>query len=179
MNIFQRKIITMNKTIKTLHDALAYHLQRLLYAERKIREEFKPYSHHISSDNVKGVTQGYINNANNVELKLDRVFNYLMLEPIAVKNEIIDKMVEETQHLLTYTSTSYLKDILMIGCIKNINAYKTASFQTAYLMALEMELGTPADLIHQILEWELAMGKQLYVCSIHEFNTLNDSARVK
>ena len=164
----------MNKTIRTLQDALSYQLQGMLYAEDKVRDEFKACSHHITSTEVKKIIQTYIDNAENVKLKLDRVFNYLMVEPRSRKNEVINKMIDETQHLLTYASSSHLKDILMIGCIENINAYKTASYQSAYLMAVELEMDTPADLIQQILEWELSTCKSLAGLSIREFNNIQD-----
>ncbi|HEU5292158.1 MAG TPA: DUF892 family protein [Cyclobacteriaceae bacterium] len=169
----------MNTAIKTLHDALNYQLQGLLYAERKIREEFNRCSTHLHSDEVKTALQKYIDNADNVQLKLERVFSYLMLEPVARKNEVINKMIEETQHQLTYASSVNLKDVMMIGCIKNINAYKTASFQTCYLMAAELELETAADLMQEILEWELATGKQLSELFIHEFNRLYNPAKAR
>lgn len=164
----------MSKTIKTLQDALSYQLQGMLYAEDKVRDEFKACSHHITSPEVKAIIQTYIDNAGNVKLKLDRVFNYLMIEPLPRKHEVINKMIEETQHLLTYASSSHLKDILMIGCIKNINAYKTASYQTSYLMSVELEMDTPADLIQQILECELNTCKSLAGLSIREFNNIED-----
>jgi ferritin-like metal-binding protein YciE len=164
----------MNKTIKTLQDALSYELQGMLYAEVKVRDEFKACSHHITSPEVKAIIQTYIDNAGNVKLKLDRVFNYLMMEPLPRKNEVVNKMIDETQHLLTYATSPHLRDILMIGCIKNINAYKTAIYQMSYLIAVELEMDTPADLIQQILEWELSTCKSLAGLSIREFNNIED-----
>jgi ferritin-like metal-binding protein YciE len=167
----------MRKTIKTLQDALTYQVQGLLYAEQKIGEAFKTCSHHLGSEDVKDALEDYVDNAGNVTIKLDRIFNYLLIEPIARKNEVILTMIEETQFLLTYTAHQHLKDILMIGCIKNINAYKTVNLQNCYLMAVELELDTVADLLQQILEWELAVGKRLASLSIHEFNKLNGPAK--
>jgi hypothetical protein len=83
-------------------------------------------------------------------------------------------MIDETQHLLTYATSPHLRDILMIGCIKNINAYKTAIYQMSYLIAVELEMDTPADLIQQILEWELSTCKSLAGLSIREFNNIED-----
>ena len=163
----------MSRTINTLQDALSYQLQGLLYTENIVNEEFKICNHYITSPDVKTVIKNYLDHTDDVKLKLDRIFNYLMLEPFARKNEVINKMIDETQHLLTYTSSSHLKDIMMIGCIKNVNAYKTASYQTSYLMAAELELDTASDLVQQILEWETATGRLLDTLSIREFNKIN------
>ncbi|MBT1686455.1 DUF892 family protein [Dawidia soli] len=169
----------MDKTIKTLQDALTYQVQGLLYAEQKIREAFQSCNHHLESEDVKHALEDYADNAGNVSIKLDRIFNYLLIEPIARKNEVILKMIEETQFLLTYAARPHLKDILMVGCMKNINAYKTVNLRNCYLMAVELELDTVADLLQQMLEWELATGKRLAALSIHEFNKLNGPFQAK
>lgn len=168
----------MKKIISTLQDALTYQLQGLFYAETKVKHEFEILHQKITSPDVNAQIKKYIGNADNKIQKLDRIFDYLMQEPMPRKNEIIVKMIEETRHLLGLTSSPHLKDILMIACIQNINAYKIAGYRTAYLFAIEQELDTAADLIQQILECELATGKRLASLSIHEFNKLNNAENV-
>lgn len=114
-----------------------------------------------------------MDNAGNVKLKLERVFNYLMLEPVPCGNEVIDKMIEETQHLLSATRVAKLKDILMVGCVRTINAYKASLLQTAYMMTVELELDVATDLIQQLLDWEHSTGKKLGGLFLHEFNVFN------
>lgn len=164
----------MNKTIGTLQNALTYELQGILYAEDKVKDVFQARFNDITSSNVRKIIQEHIENARIVKLMLNRVFNYLMIEPEPRKNEVINKIIGETKHLLTHTTSPHLKDVLMIDCIKNINAYKTASYQTSYLMAVELEMDTPADLIQQVLEWELSMASSLERLSISEFNNIED-----
>lgn len=164
----------MKNTIRTLQDALVYQLQGMLYAEDKITREFQSCSHHITSDEVRSVIEEYLSNSHDIKLKLDRVFNYLMVNPVKRKNQVIEKMIEETQVLLSYAGSSHLRNVLMIGCIKNINAYKIASYQTSYLTALELELDTPADLIQQVLEWETNVSKSLNSLAFHEFKNVAD-----
>ena len=168
----------MKKSINTLQDALAYQLQGLYYTEGKVRDEFKACSSQISSDAVKGEIQRYVDRAGDTLQKLDRVFNYLMEEPGSHKNEVILKMIDETHHLLDYTTPAHLRDILMVGCIQNINAYKTAAYRSAYLFAVELEIDTAADLIQQILEWEVTTGRALASLSVHEFNRANGSLKM-
>jgi ferritin-like metal-binding protein YciE len=167
------------KTINTLQDALAYQLQGMLYAERKVRDEFETCQRQISSEEVSAEIHRYVGNADSNLQKLDRIFNYLMQEPIARKNDVILKMIEETHQLLGYTFSPHLKDILMVGCIQNINAYKSASYKSAYLFAVELEMDTAADLIQQILEWEMETAKVIASLSIHEFNKVNGSTKTK
>lgn len=169
----------MKRTINTLHEALADQLQGLFYTETKVKDEFQICKQQITSPELKAEIQLYVDDADNKLKKLDRIFNYLMQEPAPRRNEVIVKMIEETHRLLNYTSSAHLRDILMVGCIQNVNAYKIASYKTAYLFALELELDTAADLVQQILEWELATSKTLATLSIHEFNKVNSSVKTK
>lgn len=160
----------MKTIIHTLQDALAFSLQGLLYTEKKVKEEFRSCSHQISSEALKVEIRNYIDTERSKLLKLDRIFNYLMQEPMPRKNEIINRLIDETHQLLSYANTPHLKDILMISCIMNINAYKISSYRTAYLFSIELELDTASDLLQQILEWELETGKSLGNLAIEEFN---------
>jgi ferritin-like metal-binding protein YciE len=167
----------MKNIIHTLQEALAYQLKGLIYAETKVRDEFEICSHQITSPELKAEIQRYVGNRNYKLQKLDRIFNYLMQEPGLRKNEVIARMIEETHYLVSLTSSGHLRDILMVGCIQNINAYKIASYKTVYLYTLELELDTAADLAQQILEWELETSKTLSALSIHEFNKVNSAEK--
>jgi ferritin-like metal-binding protein YciE len=169
----------MKKTITTLQEALAFQLKGLVYAETKVRDEFENCSPLITSPELKKEIQGYVGNADDKLQKLERIFNYLMQEPAPRKNAVIAGMIAETHQLLDLTSSGHLRDVVMIGCIQNINTFKISSYKTAYLFCLELELDTAADLAQQLLEWELATSKTLASLSIHEFNKLNTAEPIK
>lgn len=159
----------MKTSITTFEDALAYQLQGLYYAETKIREEFETCKSQITSGEVKAQLTRYIGSAEDKLSKLKRIFNYL-LKPLERKNEVINKLLEETQHMLTYATSPHLKDIMMVSCMQNINAYKLAGYKTAYLFAMELEMDTVADLIREIIAWERDTSKVLGELSLMEFN---------
>jgi ferritin-like metal-binding protein YciE len=166
----------MNAKIKTLQEALAYQLQGLSYAETKVRDEFERCSSRIASADVKREIKKYIGHADNKVLKLERIFNYLMQECEPRKNEVINTLIQETHAMMDAVSASHLKDVVVVACLQNINAYKIANYKTAYLFAVELELDTAADLLQQIMEWELETAKSLNSLSIHEFNKMTDTA---
>jgi ferritin-like metal-binding protein YciE len=177
--LITKKSSAMKKAICNIQDALAFQLQGLFYTEKKASEEFNTCQHQITSKNLKSEVEKYIDSANSKVLKLERAFNYLMQETMTRKNEIVDKMIDETHHMLAHASSPYLKDILMISCIQNINAYKISSYKTAYLFAVELELDTVSDLLQQILEWELAASKALAGLAIEEFNKAPATVKAK
>lgn len=159
----------MEMTTSTIH-ALIDQLQRIMYAEKKVRDEFNLCKQAVSSQELKAELDKYAGNVTDKILKLQRGFNYLMQEPQKHKAEVINKLIEETHQMLDYETDVYLKDLLIVTCFENINAYKTASYRTAYLFAAELGLDTVADLLQQILEWEIDTGKSLTSLSIHKIN---------
>jgi ferritin-like metal-binding protein YciE len=163
----------MKKRIESIQDALCYQLQGLLYTERKVREEFFECGNEVTSVEARNEIEKYIATTDNKLLKLERIFNYLMHEPDARENEVINKLIDETHHMIAYTNSPHLRDVLVLECIQNINAYKIATYKSAYLFAIELELDTAEELLQQILEWEIEAAKTFDLVSVHEFNRMN------
>jgi ferritin-like metal-binding protein YciE len=160
----------MKTKITSMNDALAFILQGLYFTETRLKEEFPLCSSEISSRKIRSEIENYTGSADNKMLKLERVFNYLMKEPLSRKNAAINDLMNETHQILSATTSTHLRDILAIGCVQNINAYKIAGYRSAYLFAVELELDTATDLLQQILEWEIDSSKNLSELAIEEFN---------
>lgn len=169
----------MKTTINSLQNALAFQLQGLHYTETKVLEEINTCSHHLTSPKLKTEISKYMESAKDKILKLERIFNYLMQESVSRKNTVIIELLRETEQMLSIADASHLKDILMISCIQNINAYKISSYKTAYLFSVELELDIVADLLQLILEWEVETSNVLGILAIEEFNVIQDSDKVK
>ena len=160
----------MKAKINVLSEVLAYLLEGLSYTERKLAEEFPECCDNINSPRLQDVVSSYIGSTQEKLLKVDRVFNYLMKDPEQRSNKVIDELIAETRLMLSSTPNENIKDVLMIGCIRNINAYKIANYWSAYLMAIELELDTATDLVQQVLEWEVETSRELAALFIEEFN---------
>lgn len=144
----------MRSRIHTIEDALVFQLQGLYYSEARIVSEFKNHSHELGSDFVVEKLKSYSASAAEKTLKIERIFNYLMKEPLSRKNNVIDAMIHETHLMLKTTSEPELRNTLVISYLQNINAYKLSSYKTAYLLADELGIDTVCDLLQQILESE-------------------------
>jgi ferritin-like metal-binding protein YciE len=166
----------MKTKLCSIQDAFALQLQELLYIEKRIPAEFNTCRRHLNSTGLRSEIEKYIANSENIILKLERIFNHLMQEPVIRKNEVIDAMMDEMHRLLAHATAPHLKDILMISCIQNINAYKIASYKTAYMFAVELQLDTASDLLQQILGWELATRETLADLTVEEFNKASANA---
>lgn len=162
--------MAMKKYFHTLQDTLVFQLQGLYYASGKLKNEFTGCSAEIPSTKIRAAIDAYISNSDDSLLKLERIFNYLMQEPETRKNRSLEDLLLETRELLSYTDSPHLKDILMVSCLQNINACMVSSLKTAYMFTVELELDKASDLLQQMLEWELEMGKSLAKLAIEEFN---------
>lgn len=160
----------MSIPIHSTHEALASQLQGLYYIESKVTGELKHCIAHITSEKIRNEINNYINEGESKLQKLERIFDYLMYEPSSRRNEVVAKMLTETYQMLTYKSSPHLKDMLVVSCVQNINAYKISGYRTAYLFAVEIELDSVIDLLQQILELELETETILATLAIEEFN---------
>lgn len=166
----------MKAHIHTLQDTLAFQLEGLYYAEKKIKEDFDLFTRDLTSQELKEEITKYILMAQDKLLKLDRIFNYLMQEPEVRRSKAVIKLLEETRDIIHFTDSPHLKDIVMVGCLQNINAYKISALKTAYMFTVELEMDTASDLLQQILESELETCKALAILAIEEFNKGHDIA---
>lgn len=155
-----------------MNNALAFLLQGLYFTEIKLKEEFTSYCRKITSPKIRNEIENYIQNAGNKISKLERVFNYLMKEPVTRPTTVIGELVNETRLMLASTPSTHLRDIVTVGCVQSIVGYKIANYRSAYMFAAELELDTATDLLQQILEWEMNTGKALSALAIEEFNNI-------
>lgn len=160
----------MKTKINSLDDALTYLMQGLYYTEERLIQDIDSCCSNINSHAVKREIEKYKSSSQNKLLKLERIFNYLMKEPLSRKNEVTIKLLEETRNMLAASAGSNLRDQLAIACIQNINAYKVTTYRTAYMYAIELDLDNVADIIQQILEWETDDSKVLNDLAIECFN---------
>lgn len=168
----------MKKRIYTLQDALAFQLQGIHYAETKVKEEVYRCMPQINSEKLKEEMRRYIASAGNKLVKLDRIFNYLMQEPDFRKNKAVVKLLDETKEMLSFTDSPHLRDILMVSCMQNINAYKISSLKIAYMFTVELELDTASELLQEMLESELETAKALSALALDEFNKCQEMVSV-
>ena len=161
---------TMKTSIHTVQDTLAYQLEGLYFGEKRIADELEKVFSCPSAPRLQEEIRKYARSTSDKLMKLERIFNYLMHEPEPRKNKVVNKLLEDTAEMLGHTDSSHLRNILVVSCLQNINAYKVSALKIAYMFTVELELDAASDLLQQILEWELETGKALSRIAIEEFN---------
>lgn len=158
------------KKISTIEEAFAYQLHKMFHTENQLCQPLQTFERLTLSPELRRELQKYVEASSNKVLKLERIYNYINVEPAPVKIDPLSEIVEETNDLVKNAASPQLRDILLISAIKDINAFKLSAYRTMYIYAVELELDTPADLLKQILEWELKTSKAFCQLVLLEFN---------
>lgn len=91
----------MRRAIDSVQNTLAYQLQGLLDAESRIKKELYVCTEEVTSTELKAEIQQYFEEADDKLQKLDRIFSYLMQQPIRRTNEL-DAATDLVQEILEW-----------------------------------------------------------------------------
>lgn len=161
----------MKVNVSNLGEALALRLDELLDAESQLKEAIPDCISKVSAVSLKQELNAYLDNCSDKMQKLERVYTYLMKSPSKSKTKIINRLIENTRDMLSSPLTNEMRDVLLISCLQTINHFKIAGYKTALTFASELELETAADLLEQVLHWEMETEKNLSFIAMNEVNS--------
>ncbi|ELR70140.1 Hypothetical protein C900_03825 [Fulvivirga imtechensis AK7] len=161
----------MQPAISNLTEALAYQLNELYDAEKKLREAIPGCLDKVKSTSLKNELRQYGESCRDKLVKLERVYNYLMKEPADNKSKIIDKLIENTKGMLASAMANEMKDVMLTACLHTINHYKIAGYSTALVFAEQLELDNAVDLLAEVLAWEKKTNSSLLDVAVYDVNT--------
>ena len=163
-------MINMKTSIVNLNDALAAYLQKMRCVEKSFKMDYHDSLKELSSVEIKNEMKKYIVSCDENALRIERMHNYLMVEPVTGNSEVYKKLILETNEIIHATKEPHLISILFIGCLEAIIGYKISCYRTAYMIAVELELDTVTDLLEACLEKEVSARKAFSLLVISEFN---------
>jgi ferritin-like metal-binding protein YciE len=165
----------MKKEITKLEDVLALELQNLYNGELSLKEKLEKIIPDTDHGPLQEILKKYAESSTNKRLKLDRMFSYLMVVPVSHSNVIMNKLVDEAIQRTKHSLSDKIKALVLISGLQKINCFKMTAYRTALMYALEVELDTVADLLHEIIEWERKTDKSLAELYLKEFNTSGET----
>lgn len=154
----------------TPQNVLVNQLQSLYYGENLVRFNFDHGDLKFRTISDKNIIENYLLRADDILLKLDRIFRYLMVEPQTRKNSVVYELIREYKSLTGITAEPHLHDVLLLNLLLNVTDYKIINFKTAYLLSILVDMDSVSDLIQQMLEDEQAFKKNIEDMAISEFN---------
>jgi ferritin-like metal-binding protein YciE len=160
----------MKKSLMNLQDAFVYQLQGLYDAEIKVEKALGNSIANATSTSLKNELKKY---SDSTEIKIEKIedmFDELDLKPSKRDNVIMDKILEDLEHMLKFTSIGQLRDALIISCIQNINHLKISGFGTSHAIADELDRHAISTLLQEILAMEKLTDKALTKIAIEEVN---------
>ncbi|WP_276370247.1 DUF892 family protein [Chryseolinea sp. H1M3-3] len=142
------------KRLSNLNEVLAFQLEGLYDAEKKLQHAIPACSEGVTLNVLKDIINKYGEQAAEKRTKLKRTFGYLLVEPFKRKNKVIDTMLKDTHYMLEHAASDSLRQVVLLACFQSINHYKMAGYNAALAFAIKLNLDTVSDLLHEILEWE-------------------------
>jgi len=144
----------MKNPLTSLHEALAYELEGLYDAEKRLQKAMPILSHKVTIPALQAEITHYGEQASDKRTKLKRAFSYLGIGPFGRKNRIMHDFLKELSELCENTAADRIRDAMAIAGLKNISQYKVADYSTALGFSIALELDTVSDLLHEIITWE-------------------------
>lgn len=160
----------MKNKLTNLTEVLAYQLEGMYDTEKKLQHSIPICVEVIKLEILKLEVKKYGELATDKRTKLKRIFSYLLIERFGRKNKVIDSLLKDTQEMIKYASTDHLRDAVVLACMESINHYKIANYNTALAFAIELNLETVSDLLHEILAWEKETATVLTKIAFEELN---------
>lgn len=162
----------MKPKFNSLFDVLAHMLHTLNTSDAALLNDLGRHTDQLSSAAVRYEVDSYLGALRDNQLGIERIFSYLMKEESKSANPIIREMIHELYTQFSHTDQAYLKDVFMITSLRGIVSYKMSLYYAAYQVALELELETPADILHQLFEKEVNASKSLDRLSLTQFTNV-------
>lgn len=160
----------MKLKLNNLNEVLAFHLEGMYDAEKKLQKALPHCSNDATSRALKNEIKKYLDSAKEKRLKLKRIFSYLLAGPFNRKNKVIAKILKDGVKVLKYTKAIALKDAILIGHLQAVNHYKISSYGTAKAFASMLKLKNVTDLLQEVLEWEKETDRAFTKIAMKEVN---------
>lgn len=159
----------MKKNITCIHDALVYLLQGMHYTELQLQEGVAALMYQVKSFTLRREIEVYLQHSRDEMLRIDRMFHFLGCTTRLREDAVIDQLLREMHAILMSTAEPHLKEVLMIGALRGMNALKLAAYQNAWELAVALQKDQVIKLLQPIIAWEMDMAKVFAMLSAQEF----------
>ena len=156
------------KHFHTLNDALAFQLSSMYDAEKKVQHDMAQFCDLTNFIHLQNEIEKYIEQSSFKISKLERIFNYLMEEPAANSSNVVSTILQEIAANVKNAASPRLRDIIVTSSFLAMNQYKLGMYSCAEILALELEVETVSDLLHEIVNWEKDTSKSLSKIALEE-----------
>ena len=168
----------MKNPLSNLHEALVFQLEGLYDAEKKLEKSMRICANKVMSQTLRAEITKYGEQASDKRIKLKRAFSYLGCGPFGRKNRVMRDLIKDMLELSEYTTEGRIRDAMVIAFMKNITHYKIEDYCTAQSFAIELQLDTVADLLHEIIHWERVTGETLAKIALDQINVRAKQSRL-
>ena len=160
----------MSKKINNLKDLFVEQGRELYDSSLQEEKELVAIENHVSNIELKNVINRQLNTAKDQRTRLDKAFKTINAKVEGEKNECCQAVFRKTQSLIDRSGDPRIKDAVIINSIQRLNHGKIAVLGS--LASYAKEIGYPeiAFSIHETLNEEKAIDRELTDLAEKEIN---------
>jgi ferritin-like metal-binding protein YciE len=151
----------MKTRLNSLNEMLTFQLDGMYYAEKLAQKALPDLARYLDSAEAAEIISKYVESASDKRLKLKRIFSYLLTGPFKRNDGLVEKVLAEAAEVIDTTTKGNCRDIMIISALEAMCEYKMTSYNTALKFALQMELTKVAELLEDVIAWEVEAAQEM------------------
>ncbi len=160
----------MNKEIQNLKDLFVEQGRELFDATRKLQGELPGIQKQVTNQNLQTLLQKQLKSAKEQNHQIQNAFTRLNLSPEGETSECCESIIRQTRSLIKRSPDSHVRDAAIIGCIQRLNHFNITSLGSLAAYAKNIGQETTATSLHNALEIEKAIDKDLSKLALETVN---------
>lgn len=139
-----------NDSFTTLHHLLDYDARRYLSAEVQLKNILPEWIKASNSLKLKSILNHYLEMIEDNIAKLEKFFEAEKINSVALKNRIMQALIEETEEKITRSTDAQIQDAALLASIQIINHFKISIYGTAAAFSKALENNIYASFFHDV-----------------------------
>lgn len=159
----------MRHKLVSLREVLIWQLKGIYDAEKQLQAALNKCSKQ-ATETLRNELTRYTEEQNPKLRRLELVFDYLSMKPMARINDVVEELIQETKELLKDVASKEVRDALLIGCVQYMIHYKIAGYGLTASFARELRLHEIEELLHKSLDEEKKSDKRFTRLAVEDIN---------
>lgn len=160
----------MNKKIENLRDLFVEQGRELYDASMLVQKELPKIKKEVSNTQLRNIIDREIETAKRESKRIKEVFQSMNEDPSGEKNECCSAVLNHSKKMIKRSSDPRVRDAAIINSIQRLNHNKITGFGSMTAYAKEIGQEQYAKSLHETLEQEKALDRELSELAIREIN---------
>ena len=160
----------MNRKIENLKDLFIEQGRELYDAALLVQEELPKIQKKVSNPKLRAIIEQEILTAKKEEEGMQEIFRDINEKPEGEKNECCSAVLSHSKKIINRSKDAMVRDAAIINSLQRLNHNKITGFGSMTAYAKEIGRDKIAHQLHEKLEREKELDKELSFLAQHEIN---------